>query len=51
MNYNQLAKEIIEAVGGQDNIISAMHCATRLRLALKDESLVDEEKVTDVEGG
>lgn len=50
MNYNQLAKEIIEAVGGQDNIISAMHCATRLRLALKDESLVDEEKVTDVEG-
>lgn len=50
MNYNQIAKDVIEAVGGKENITHAMHCATRLRLTLKDESLVNENAVTDVEG-
>lgn len=35
-NYNQISKEILEYVGGKENIISAAHCATRLRLVLKD---------------
>lgn len=50
MNYNQIAKDVIEAVGGKENITHAMHCATRLRLTLKDETLINENAVTDVEG-
>lgn len=38
MKNKQLAEVIIEHVGGKDNIISLVHCATRLRFALKDES-------------
>ena len=36
-NYNQISKEILENVGGKENIVSAAHCATRLRLVLKDD--------------
>lgn len=36
MAYEQLAAEIIEGVGGSDNIVSLIHCATRLRFKLKD---------------
>lgn len=49
MDYNKIAKDIIENVGGETNIIHAMHCATRLRLRLKKYDLVNEEKLTDVE--
>lgn len=49
MDYNQIAKDIIENVGGKENILHAMHCATRLRLRLKDYNKVNEEKVTDVD--
>jgi len=34
-DYQQLAHSILEAVGGEDNVISAVRCATRLRLVLK----------------
>jgi len=40
-NYSKAADEILEVLGGKDNIISAAHCATRLRLVLKDEELVE----------
>lgn len=50
MDYHKIASEIVDCVGGNENIISAMHCATRLRLSLKDDSLVNENKLTDVEG-
>lgn len=50
MDYQKIASQIIECVGGKENIISAMHCATRLRLSLKDEALVNENKLTDIEG-
>ena len=36
-NYNQISKEILEHIGGKENIVSAAHCATRLRLVLKDD--------------
>lgn len=50
MKYERLAKEIIEAVGGEENIISLVHCATRLRFTLKDESRADDDKVKGING-
>ena len=43
-NYKAIAKEIIEIVGGAENIISAAHCATRLRLIVKDKELIDDKE-------
>lgn len=43
MNYKKEAESIIDAIGGKENIDAIAHCATRLRLVLKDESKVDEE--------
>ncbi len=47
MNYDyaKIAKEVIQAVGGSENIRSAAHCATRLRLIVADRSLADDEKI------
>ena len=50
MDYKQIALDLIPLLGGKDNIISAMHCATRLRLVLKDESLVNTKELEDLEG-
>lgn len=36
MNYQQIAADILPLVGGKDNMVSIAHCATRLRLVLKD---------------
>lgn len=50
--YNKIANEIIRIVG-QDNIISITHCATRLRLMVKDREAIDDkaiEKVDEVKG-
>ena len=41
--YKQLAVDIIEKVGGEDNIAEMSHCMTRLRLSLKDDQLVNKE--------
>ena len=49
MDNKELAKLIIENVGGSTNIISAEHCATRLRLVLKDFSLADDDYIMDLE--
>ena len=49
MDYSKIAKSIIQNVGGQENILSAVHCATRLRLRLKDYNKVNEDKVTDID--
>lgn len=49
MDYEQLVLNILVAVGGKENIIRATHCATRLRLVLKDEQSVDKEKVDSLE--
>lgn len=48
--YDLLAKDIIKKVGGKDNIISLVHCVTRLRFNLKDESLADDEALKQMEG-
>ena len=51
MNYDyaKIAKEVIQAVGGPQNIKSAAHCATRLRLIVADRSLADDEKVGEID--
>lgn len=49
MDYQQIAADIIQAVGGSENIRSAMHCATRLRLRLKDYDKVDTARLEDVD--
>ena len=43
MNYEKMASDVIANVGGKDNIASAAHCVTRLRLVLKDTSKYDKE--------
>ncbi|WP_167391807.1 PTS transporter subunit EIIB [Mixta gaviniae] len=43
MPYQQLARDIINGVGGSENIVSVVHCATRLRFKLKDHALADSE--------
>lgn len=50
MDYNKLAGEIIEKVGGKNNIVSVMNCVTRLRFVLKDESLAKDEEVKATKG-
>ena len=49
-DYNQLAKEIIAKVGGEENVISLAHCVTRLRFKLKDESKADTEGLSKIRG-
>lgn len=50
MNYPHIAKELLQLLGGKENIEALAHCATRLRLALKNESLVDEEAIDSLDG-
>ncbi|MCR4632882.1 MAG: PTS transporter subunit EIIC, partial [Erysipelotrichaceae bacterium] len=50
LDYRKCAEEIFACLGGKDNIISAAHCATRLRLVIADNSKVDTKTLEDVEG-
>lgn len=50
MDYTQLSKEIIDLVGGSENIASATNCMTRLRLSLKDTSKADVAQIKRVDG-
>lgn len=50
MNAKQLASYIFEAVGGTSNINSVKHCMTRLRLSLKNESIVNDQIVKSLDG-
>lgn len=50
MKHEQTIKALLEAVGGKENIKNFEHCATRLRIILKDNSLVDKEKAENVHG-
>lgn len=50
MSYEQFAKDIVKNVGGQENISSLVHCATRLRFALKDTSKANKKALQDMEG-
>lgn len=49
-DYNQLAKEIVAKVGGEENVISLTHCVTRLRFKLKDEAKADTDGLSKTKG-
>ncbi len=50
MDYGKAAKAVYEQVGGKDNIISAAHCATRLRLVIADNSKCDKSQLEEIDG-
>lgn len=50
MKYDQLAKEIIQQVGGESNVKSLVHCATRLRFVLKDKSKANKANMERLDG-
>ncbi len=50
MDYGKLAKEILPLVGGESNINSVTHCATRLRFVLKDDSLAQTKELEELDG-
>lgn len=50
MNFPKIAEQVIEKLGGKNNIATAAHCATRLRIVLNDESKVNKEGIEAIEG-
>lgn len=49
-NFDTMAATLLELVGGKDNVTFATHCATRLRLNLKDRSLVKDDEIKKTSG-
>ena len=49
-DYTQLAKEVVAAVGGKENIVNVTNCMTRLRFVLKDDSIPDKDKEAGIKG-
>lgn len=50
MKYEQLAKDILQNIGGKENVNSVVHCITRLRFKLKDESKANTDVIKNMEG-
>ncbi|HEJ9484744.1 PTS sucrose transporter subunit IIBC [Proteus sp. GOKU] len=50
MNIEKVAHQLVPLLGGAENIASAAHCATRLRLVLVDDSKADKEAINKLEG-
>ena len=50
LDYYKTAMELLKELGGNDNITNVTHCATRLRFILKDESIVNKDKVAKIPG-
>lgn len=50
MDYAKSAKEIFDTVGGRSNLVSAAHCATRLRLVTVDNSKINMKKLENIDG-
>ena len=49
MTNTEIAKKVIEALGGRENVNSVAHCATRLRVMVKDESKINKDAIENLE--
>ncbi|WP_105118266.1 sucrose-specific PTS transporter subunit IIBC [Streptococcus suis] len=49
MNNTEIAKKVIDALGGRENVRSVAHCATRLRVMVVDEGKIDKDTVENIE--
>ncbi|HFI0321389.1 TPA: sucrose-specific PTS transporter subunit IIBC [Streptococcus suis] len=49
MNNTEIAKKVIDALGGRENVRSVAHCATRLRVMVVDENKIDKDTVENLE--
>ena len=50
MDYKHAAQQVLDCIGGKDNIVSAAHCATRLRLVIADNAKVNKQELENAEG-
>ena len=50
MDYKHAAQQVLDCIGGKDNILSAAHCATRLRLVIADNAKVNKQELENAEG-
>ena len=50
MDYKKAASEVLQNIGGKDNIVSAAHCATRLRLVIADNGKVNKKELENATG-
>ena len=50
MDYKKIAESIVKEIGTSENVISAAHCATRLRLVIKNNEIVNKEAIEEIEG-
>ncbi len=50
LDYRKCAEEIVAHIGGRENVAQAAHCATRLRLVIKDNSKVDKDYLDNIDG-
>jgi PTS system sucrose-specific IIC component len=49
LDYKNIAKDVLKAIGGKENVSAAAHCATRLRLVLNDEDKVDQKALDEMD--
>ena len=50
LDYRKCAEEIVSLIGGRENVVSAAHCATRLRLVIADNGKIDKKALENVDG-
>ena len=50
LDYRKCAEEIVANIGGRDNVAQAAHCATRLRLVIKDNNKINKSALENVDG-
>ncbi|WP_061950429.1 sucrose-specific PTS transporter subunit IIBC [Alkalihalobacillus trypoxylicola] len=49
MEHKEIAEKLVKHLGGKGNIVSATHCATRLRLVIEDENEIDQNKIEEID--
>lgn len=50
MNYDEIARSILDNVGGSENVVSIISCFTRVRIEVKNKQMVNEDQIKQLEG-